>query len=71
MEHLKAIGKAAEKGIKPFLNEDEWWAQLPDSRKKAIQKAADKLAVIVPDGAAVDPLKFLKLEAGAISEDDG
>ena len=71
MEHLKAIGKADEKGIKLFLNEDEWWAQLPDSKKKALQKAADNIATLAPDGAAVDTLKFLKLEAGAISENDG
>ncbi len=45
------------------LDEATWWKQLPDTKKLAYQKAADKIAALAPDGAAVDPLKYLKLEA--------
>ena len=74
MAYLKAIGEASiagEKGTKLFQDEKEWWQQLPNSKKKAIQKAADKLVALVPDGEAVDTLKYLKLEAKAASEADG
>ena len=52
------------------LDDDTWWAQLPDSKKEALQKARDKVAALAPDGAAVDPLAYLKLEARAVREAD-
>ncbi len=73
MAHLTARGKASmtgEKGTKLFQDENEWWAQLPDSKKKALQKAADEVATMVPDGEAVDMLEYIKLEVSAISEDE-
>ena len=70
MAHLRAIGKAEEKDGKLLLDENEWWKQLSDSEKEALRKAAYKVATMAPDGAAVDTLEYLKLEVGAISEDD-
>ena len=71
LAHLMAGGKASiagEKGAELFQDENEWWALLPESRKKAFQKAADEVATLAPDGAAVDPLKYIKQEVHAISE---
>ncbi len=71
MAYLRAIGKAENKDGKLLLDENEWWKQLSDSEIEALRKAAYKVATLAPDGAAVDPLEYLKLEAGAISGDDG
>jgi len=66
--YLRVLGLAGEKDAQPFRDEDEWWLQLPDSEKKAFQKVADRVAAMVPDGAAVDTLKYLKLEAAVVHE---
>ena len=59
------------KEAKQFGSQDEWWNQLSSSRKEALQKAANKVGELAPEGTRVDRLEYLKQAALTLQKLDG
>lgn len=71
LAHTKAAGEAKRLGgkeLKQFPDEEEWWKQLPDDEKEALQKAVDRLGELAPAGTIAARLEYLKQAALVLQE---